>query len=447
LINVMLETIQKHNMLVKGDKVVVGLSGGPDSLAMIHALFQISGKVGIELVAVHVNHLLRGEHADADEDFVKAFCSALGIKCYAFKVNVAEYASDHGLSFEEAGRRVRYEKFDQVRTEVGGTKIAIGQNRNDLVETFFINLFRGSGIDGLSSIEFVRDGVFIRPLLEVDRIDIEKYCESNRLEARRDHTNDENDYVRNKIRNELIPFLKINFNPSINETIFRTTEVMKEEKYFWSQHVKGLFNDICTSEEEKIVIQGRAYAALTASEQKQLLRFCIKILRKHLVDISSEHLNQIRSLNRTNTSIRLDDDFSVSYEYGDFVVFKRKSENTDENPPELNAIHLELSGYTKDLTDQWTVALDADRIKGQLYVRKRINGDRFVPLGMKGHKKIKDFFIDEKVPMAKRDATWIVCDEEKIVWVHGMRIHDHCKITKDTKNIVLISIPDVVEKR
>ncbi len=447
MIKTMLGTIQKHNMLVKGDKVIVGLSGGPDSLALTHALYQISDSVGFELIAVHVNHLLRGQFADADEKFVIEFCSNLGMECHTFRVDVSEYATDYGLSFEEAGRRVRYEKFEEVKARARGTKIAIGQNRNDLVETFFINLFRGSGIDGLSSIEYVRDGVFIRPLLEVNRAQIELYCNQNNLEARRDHTNDENDYVRNKIRNELIPYIKDNFNPSINDTIFKTTEIMKDEKLFWKSHVQNLFDTMCESEEDKVLIRGSSYVDLTISEQKQLMRYCIKKVRRHLVDISSDQLNQILKLTRTNSSIRLDEHYEVSNEYGDYVVSRIEQKAKIEKTPEIHSVHMDLDGYSKFSTDEWVVALDADQVKGKLTIRTRKSGDRFIPMGMKGHKKIKDFFIDEKVPMAKRDAIWLICDDEKIVWVHGMRIHDHCKVTKDTKNIMIISLQDIVEKR
>lgn len=447
MINTMLMTVQKHNMLVKGDKVIVGLSGGPDSLSMIHALYQISEKVGFEIVAVHVNHMLRGELADADEKFVMEFCSNLGIECHVFRVDVSEYALEHRLSFEEAGRKVRYWKFDEVMMKVGGTKIAIGQNRNDLVETFFINLFRGSGIDGLSSIEYVRDGVFIRPLLEVDRAQIECYCDQNNLDARRDHTNDENDYIRNKIRNELIPYVKNNFNPSINDTIFKTTEMMKEEKLFWNSHVQKMFEVMCVSDGEQVLIKGASYAELTISEQKQLMRYCIKIVRKHLVDISSDQLNQIMKLSRTNTSVQLDENYSVSNQYGDYIVSRIDTRTTTEETPIIHKVHMDFESYSKFSTDEWVVALDADCVKGKLTIRTRKDGDRFIPMGMKGHKKIKDFFIDEKVPVAKRDAIWLICDDEKIVWVHGMRIHDHCKIRKDTKNIMIISLQDIVEKR
>ncbi|MDW7661921.1 MAG: tRNA lysidine(34) synthetase TilS [Bacillota bacterium] len=447
MIKTMLVTIEKHNMFVKGDKVIVGLSGGPDSLALTHALFHISDSVGFELVPVHVNHLLRGEFADADEQFVMDFCSNLGLECHTFRVNVSEYASELGISFEEAGRRVRYEKFEEVRAKVGGTKIAIGQNRNDLVETFFINLFRGSGIDGLSSIEYVRDSVFVRPLLEVDRTQIEDYCDQNNLVARRDHTNDENDYVRNKIRNVLIPYIKDNFNPSINDTVFKTTEMMKDERMFWNSHVEKLFDEMCVSEKGKVLIRGSSFVDLTVSEQRQLMRYCIRKVRKHLVDISLDQLNQILKLTRTNTSIRLDEQYVVSYEYGNYVVSKIEPLTKNVKAPEIYSFDLDLESYSKFDTNEWVVALDADHVKGKLTIRTRKSGDRFIPLGMKGHKKIKDFFIDEKVPVAKRDAIWLICDDEKIVWIHGMRIHDHCKITKDTKNIMIISLQDIVEKR
>jgi tRNA(Ile)-lysidine synthase len=166
-----------------------------------------------------------------------------------------------------------------------------------------------------------------------------------------------------------------------------------------------------------------------------------------LVDISADQLSQILNLSRTNTSIRLDEHYQVSNVYGDYVVSKMNVRSKTENAPELRVTHMDVKSYSDFSTDEWVVALDADRVNGKLTVRNRTTGDRFIPLGMKGHKKIKDFFIDEKVPVAKRDTIWLICDDDKIVWVHGMRIHDHCKITKDTKNIMIISLQDIVEKR
>jgi tRNA(Ile)-lysidine synthase len=265
--------------------------------------------------------------------------------------------------------------------------------------------------------------------------------------ARRDHTNDENDYVRNKIRNVLIPYIKDNFNPSINDTVFKTTEIMKDEKLFWNSHVEKLFDEMCVSEKDKVLIRDSSFVDLTVSEQRQLMRYCIRKVRKHLVDISLDQLNQILKLTRTNTSIRLDERYVVSYEYGNYVVSKIEPQTKTLIAPEIYSFDLDLDSYTKFETNEWVVALDADQVKGKLTIRTRESGDRFIPMGMRGHKKIKDFFIDEKVPVAKRDAIWLICDDEKIVWIHGMRIHDHCKITKDTKNIMIISLQDIVEKR
>lgn len=244
LLERMLETIETHKLLNDGDHIIIGLSGGADSLAMTHGLIKLREKLNVMLTAVHINHMLRGAAAEADAEFVRNFCAQEGIACYVFNEDVQVLAKQQGISFEEMGRIVRYEKFESVRATLGANKIAVAQNRNDVVETFFINLFRGAGIDGLSSIEYIRDDRFIRPLLNLNRIDIEAYCKCNHLEPRQDHTNLENDYVRNRIRNELLPYLRSSFNPNIDEALMKTIRIMKDEKLFWSIHEKNCLKKV-----------------------------------------------------------------------------------------------------------------------------------------------------------------------------------------------------------
>lgn len=441
----MLNTIKSKSLFVKGDRIVIGLSGGPDSLAMTDALLKLKKIYQLELFAVHVNHMYRGEHSDADETFVKLYCEENDLPCYSFKVDVQSKAKEMGISFEEAGRSVRYEKFNQVMKEVSANKIAIAQNKNDLIETFFINLFRGAGIDGLASIDYMRDDQYIRPILDVSRKDIESYCAQNRLMPRHDHTNDENNYVRNKIRNVLLPNLRDTFNPSIDETIEKTIHIMKSEKEFWRVHQQRLFDKYCKWLDGDIHIDCFQFDKLLESEKYQLLRHCIVLLRGNLTNVSFDTIVRITALNRTGSICEIDSKFSIIKQYNVLVLFengKKKSLGTHDLFIK-RVSRQELVNYKMDHT---CVAIDFDTVVGDFKVRTRKNGDRFVPLGMKGHKKIKDFYIDEKVPKKDRDSIRIVCDDEKIIWIENMRLDDRCKISEVTNNIMILSFQELVER-
>ncbi|WP_175438274.1 tRNA lysidine(34) synthetase TilS [Fusibacter sp. 3D3] len=443
----MLETIYDHHLIEEHDKIVVGLSGGPDSLALIHALYHFRESLKINLVAVHINHMFRGTLADEDEKFVKTFCELHHIPVYSYRIDVGEYAKEIGTSFEDAGRRVRYQYFQKVLVKESAQKIAVAQNKNDLIETFFINLFRGSGVDGLASIDYRRDQIYIRPLLDVDRTSIEAYCLENALNPRRDHTNDENDYLRNKIRNELIPSLKAVYNPSLDQTLYKTIKIMKREKAFWKKHTEYLFENCCKWEENKVSVSKKAYDLLHEAEQLQLLRYVISKVRGNLTNISSDMLEQIQWLTKTGTFVNLDPNFRVSLSYDELII-EHKVASCVKVLPVLERKRVSRQDYEKikeNLNIFEVVAVDESTIRGDLILRHREDGDVFVPLGMSGHKKIKDFFIDEKIPKEKRNQIWLICDDEKIVWVHGMRMNDMCKITNKTENILLISFNDIVE--
>ncbi|WP_207736476.1 tRNA lysidine(34) synthetase TilS [Fusibacter ferrireducens] len=443
----MLETIYNHQLIEEHDKIVVGLSGGPDSLALIHALYHFRESLQIELVAVHINHMFRGVLADADEDFVKNFCKLHQIPMYSYRIDVGEYAKEIGTSFEDAGRRVRYQYFEKVLIKENAQKIAVAQNKNDLIETFFINLFRGSGVDGLASIDYKRDQIYIRPLLDVDRNAIEAYCLENALNPRRDHTNDENDYLRNKIRNDLLPSLKMVYNPSLDQTLYKTIKIMKREKAFWQKHSELLFKESCKGEENKVRISKKAYDLMHEAEKLQLLRYAISKVRGNLTNISSDILEQILLLSKTGTFVDLDFNHRVLLSYDELIIQKEVISGV-EIMPVLREKKISRQVYEKVKQNMKTsdiVAVDAATIQGNLILRHRKDGDVFVPMGMSGHKKIKDFFIDEKVPKEKRNHIWLVCDDEKIVWVHGMRMNNMCKVTNKTENILLISFNDIVE--
>ena len=444
MISKMLMTIENHNLIQNGDTIVVGFSGGPDSLAMIHALHQLKTRFEMELVAVHVNHMLRGELADRDEAFVVDMCASMAIPCEVFKVDVGKVASDIGKSFEEAGREVRYEKFFEVKEKYKASKVAVAQNRNDVVETFFINLFRGAGIDGLASIEYKREGDIIRPLLDISRDDIERYCQDHALTPCIDHTNFENEYSRNKVRNQLLPMLRLNFNPSVDDAVLKTVQIMKTEKQFWKSRVAVLFDQMCEVKEGFIKIDTEAFKALHKSEKHQLLRTAIKELRGDLLNVTYETIERVIQLNRMGAICEVDGTINARLS-SDALILYDKVINNQTVFKHLNTRLMDVEARNKYKLSNTCVAVDAATIKGELSVRTRQNGDKYKPLGMKGHKKIQDLFVDEKIPFNERDQVMIVCDEEKIIWVENNRINDGCKITGATKSIMVMSFRELVE--
>ena len=254
--NIVLETIKKYNLIENGDKIVLGVSGGPDSIAMLNVLNEIrnDNKINLtfDMFVAHINHMIR-EEAIEDEKYVEEYCKKKGIEFYSKSIDVQKLANNKKIGTEEAGRIVRYEFFDEILKKTNSSKIAIAHNKNDKAETIIMNVMRGSGITGLKGIEEKR-GNYIRPVIECDRNQIEKYCEEEELNPRIDKTNFENDYTRNKIRNVVIPYVKQEFNPNIINTLNRLSELVKEEEEYIEKQVEKSYNDLLLEEKEKEII-------------------------------------------------------------------------------------------------------------------------------------------------------------------------------------------------
>ena len=239
--NKVTKTIKKYNLIKNGDKIVVGVSGGPDSICLLDILRKMKNPT-FNIIVAHINHMIR-EEADEDENFVKEYCNKNNIQFYSKSIDVQKIANNNKISTEEAGRNARYEFFDEILKKTGGNKIAIAHNKNDRVETVLMNELRGSGLSGLKGIE-PRRGKYIRPLIEIEREEIEKYCEENKLEPRIDKTNFENIHTRNKLRNCLIPYIKKEFNPNIIETINRLSEIVTEQEKYIDEIVREKYEEI-----------------------------------------------------------------------------------------------------------------------------------------------------------------------------------------------------------
>ena len=246
-------TIKKYELIEENDKIICGISGGPDSICMLDILKDLREKLNFEIIVCHINHLIR-EEAISDENYVVNYCKKHNIKSYVKRIDVKKYANNNKQGTEEAGRTVRYEFFDEILQKEGANKIAIAHNKNDKIETIIMNVLRGSGIAGLKGIEPKRENKYIRPLIETERKDIEEYCLKNNLEPRIDKTNFINDCTRNKIRNIVIPYIKEEFNPNIISTIDRLSKLVDEEDKYLEKRTIEIFNKIKIKEEKGFII-------------------------------------------------------------------------------------------------------------------------------------------------------------------------------------------------
>ena len=249
LIHKVWNTIKKYHLIETGDILVLGVSGGPDSMTMLDILLKVkqANQISFDFVVAHVNHMIR-EEAKEDEAYVKNYCMKNNIQFYGKSIDVQKIANTNKISTEEAGRNARYDFFDEVLQNISGNKIAIAHNKNDKVETMMMNALRGCGIQGLKGIEPIR-GKYIRPLIECERKEIEDYCKENNIEPRIDKTNFENVYTRNKIRNIVIPYIKQEFNPNIIETMDRLSHLVTEQETYIQKQVADAYKEIVLEEE------------------------------------------------------------------------------------------------------------------------------------------------------------------------------------------------------
>ena len=254
LLSQVLNTIKKYNLIENGDKLVLGISGGPDSICMLDILNNIRNDnkfdLNYEIVVAHINHMIR-EEAKEDEIFVKDFCEKINVKFYSKSIDVQKIANNNKIGTEEAGRKVRYDFFDEILQKTNSNKIAIAHNKNDKVETIIMNILRGSGIVGLRGIEPIKSHKYIRPLIECERDDIEEYCKINNIKPRIDKTNFQNIYSRNKTRNVVIPYIKQEFNPNIIKTIDRLSDLVKEEDDYLQMVVERKYKELIIHESSK----------------------------------------------------------------------------------------------------------------------------------------------------------------------------------------------------
>lgn len=295
--NKVLKTIKKNNLIENGDKIIVAVSGGPDSICLLDILRKLQKEktISFEIIVAHVNHMIR-EEAKEDEQYVKKYCEKNGIVFFSKSIDVEKMAHTNKIGTEEAGRLVRYNFFEEILEKTKATKIAIAHNKNDKIETIFLHILRGSGLEGLKGIEPKR-GNIIRPLIECERAEIEKYCEENQLQPRIDKTNFENIYNRNKIRNIVIPYIQKEFNPNIIKTINRLSSIVTEEEEYLEKQTKKAYQELLLEEQEnQITIDLKKFNLQETVIKVRLIRYIIKRLFGSCQSIEKIHIEDIIKL-------------------------------------------------------------------------------------------------------------------------------------------------------
>lgn len=298
------KTIREYNLIEKNDSIVVGVSGGPDSMTLLSILLKLKEEFNLKIYVAHVNHMLR-ENAIKDEEYVKEFCEKNNIEMFIKKANISEIAKKEKIGFEEAGRNARYNFFEEILKNTESNKIAIAHNLNDKVETIIMNTLRGSGVSGLKGIEPKRKK-YIRPLIEIERHEIEKYCIENEINPRHDESNDDNTYTRNKIRNIIIPYIRNEFNPNIIKTLNRLSEIIKEEDEYVQSKTEKIFKEILlTNEKNKIELDPRKFNDQEKVIQKNLILLAIKKVKGSTQGIEKVNIDDIIKLCNNNIGNKL----------------------------------------------------------------------------------------------------------------------------------------------
>ncbi|MGG7143996.1 tRNA lysidine(34) synthetase TilS [Clostridium nigeriense] len=456
MINKVKAFVIENDLIQKGDKVLVALSGGPDSVCLLNILYQLKVFFEIEIGAAHVNHMLRGEEALKDEEYARKLCEELGVSFFSKSIDIDKISKENNISHELAGREERYKFFKLISKENGYNKIAVAHNSNDQAETILMNIMRGTGIEGLCGIRSKRDGGIIRPILCLSRDEIEEYCEINNLNPRIDKSNLENIYSRNKVRLDILPYMKENFNKDVVETINRMANLLQIDNDFIEKECNNIYKKYCTINRNNIIISKEAF-----SEEKALLT---RLIKKSFIEFSGKHTNfemkhifEVISLasNSTNKKINLPHGIIAENIYGDICLKFNEVHGKEYNEIILNKNQLDNNSVSyEDYSINFVILnnknniefsnnvlikyFDYDKIKERIVIRKRKNGDKMVPLGMKGTKKLKDIFMDLKIPIDRRDDVPILCFDDEIAWVVEHKVSEKFKITKETKNIIKI---------
>ena len=437
-----LDFIREHRLIDPGDRVVVALSGGADSVCLLVILDELKKELGIELFAVHVHHGLRGSEADRDSIYAQELSERLGVPFVCVHVNAAEYAREHGLSEEEAGRHLRYQILEQERVRVKGTKIAVAHHAGDQAETVLYHLFRGSGLKGLGGIRPMR-GVIIRPLLSSDRSEILKFLNERGIAHCEDSTNASGDYIRNRLRNEILPAVTERINSGACGNILQAAETAFEADAYLEKAAERLFCEYGIRQ-EGLAIPVVPMLSEDAIIRRYVMRYMIASMSHSLKDITSAHICEMAALLEKGVGRRVDLPGGLYAErtYHEVWLKRKAAPEAEWKEKQLPEAQMTVFSYEKGQEfpkNRYTKWFDYDKINNALAVRFRKTGD-YITLAGGGRKTVKAYMIDEKIPKEERGKIPLVADGSHILWVIGYRISEYYKITDDTHTVLQIQI-------
>lgn len=441
------DTIARHRMLEPGQMVLVAVSGGPDSLALLDILLQLSPELALRLAVAHLDHGLRPDSA-ADADFVAAFAAERGLTCYRERVDVAALLRGSGQSPEAVARAVRYAFFERAVAATGAQRVALGHNADDQAETVIMRLLRGAGSEGLSGIPPVRMP-YIRPLIETPRTEIEAYCRARGLAARRDPTNADPAYTRNRIRHELLPMLK-SYNPRLVPALCELAERLRSE----ADYIAGQADAALAASRVGEALSCSRLLALPVALQRAVLR-AYYVRATGAEPLAHFHVERLRELAgaRTPTQHQLPGGFFARSEGGCLIIARGEEEFAPfELVPRVPGLTPLPSGemlaawLTEPGVYDWSVVnarrqafLDYQAC-GDFVVRNRRPGDRIRLPGVPGDKKLQDVLVDAKLPRAQRDRLPLLARGRDILWIPGLRVSERVKVTPATRVVLALQL-------
>ncbi len=455
--------IEKYHMLTGGDRVIAGISGGADSVCLLFVLLELRKTIGIEVIAVHVNHGIRGAAADSDEWFVQELCRQQQVKCVCYHENVELIAKKRKQSVEETGRIVRREAFDETCKLYHGTKIATAHHQNDNAETLLLNLARGTGLKGMGGIRPV-NGCVIRPLLCLNRSEIETYVDTLGCGFCHDETNDENEYIRNRLRHLVIPVLEKQVNlQAVRHMNEAMEQICKMHEYIEQQTDEAYRNCVSVAQDKSILINAESYKKVPDFLQGVLIKRCLAKSAEAERDIQKVHVESIARLfdRQSGKSIDLPYGVKALRDY-EGVLLKKQSEPISRSflPKELIVpgvtkipeLNLCISSRIIEKTDEFSLEevpqkaytkwFDYDIMKNNLTIRTRQSKDSII-IDKAGRKqKIKSYFINQKVPPEIREVLPLIADAGQIVWIVGYRMSSAYQITGQTHRILEIKVTE-----
>lgn len=447
-----LNTIESHALFAKGDTLIVGFSGGADSTALLHLLHSLPG-YGLKLIAAHLNHSLRGKESDEDELFCQKTCRDLGIGFESLKVDVKAVAESERVNLEDAGRQVRGRFFDTIKQKYCAIGTAIAHHADDQTETVLMRFLRGSGMTGLSGMGYINQRGYIRPLLDIPATELRFWLKNRNIQWREDSSNSDTNFLRNRIRHQLIPLLET-YNPAIRETINSTAEIIAIDNDGLNQQTLETYAKICTVSASSLSCRINDLISLHQSLARRVIRLMYKQISGSCNGFAKPHCSDILTIchsSRANASINLPNQITAYKEYATLTLSKQPFEQTTHSETTISGtgtwqlqdgsrVIVTAAEEKESADDKNIVIIDISALPFPWHVRTFRAGDRMQPSGMTGHKKLKDLFIDLKIPRSIRTVTPLFFAGDELFWVGGIRLSALATVRDNTKSTIQISL-------